>query len=213
MIIFGRWQSFKSMLTNHAGYCIAMAQDWLGMPTQKANTLIVQTEVPEVQFQDRWQKYIQHAGIVPSNLYMMTEPFIRLDNPKHMTALQQEIVRTQAQVIILDPFYRLFSGNITDNFQIQYLLDKFDELIARYNISLIMVGHTRKTQHGITIQDWGQELIGGSYIMDWVDTAISAHVTSHDRVRISFDKTRHAKTELKPIMVQFNRSTLQFTVL
>src|SRR5205085_780506 len=77
--------------------------------------------------------------------------------------------------LILDPFYRLYSGDISDNFQITGLLDRLDDLADKFKVALVMIGHTRKLNQLDPEQtrDWGQELIGGSYIMDCVDTALA----------------------------------------
>lgn len=221
MVLFGRWQTFKSMLAIHAGFSISTGQPWLGFNTTPTTVLSVNIEIPEPMFRDRIESYVRNTLLKPSGLSLLTEPFLRLDQPKHMLEFQKEIVRVNPKVIILDPFYRLFSGNITDNFQVQYLLDKFDELIAKWGLSVILIGHTRKPQAGIVVGDWGQELIGGSYIMNWVDTAISVEplpvpITSlHDvgRIRLRFDKTRHARHTLLPMTLEFDKSNMRFTVL
>lgn len=216
-VVFGRWGSWKSMLTMHLGFCLSRAQPWVGFDTTRSPTMIAQVEIPEAKMRERVQKYLasEHPGAAwPEGLWFLSEPFLRLDRESIFKEFQGQLEHYQPRVLILDPFYRLYSGDINDNHQITRLLDKLDKIALESGMALILVGHTKKLQmlEAGQHRDWGQELIGGSYIMDWVDTAIAVE-PDHDKdtdLRLHFVKVRHAAEDIGVLKVRVNRHTLKF---
>jgi RecA-family ATPase len=212
-VLFGRWGSWKSMLSMHMGFCITAGENWLGFDTAPNSVMIAQVEIPEAMMRERVIKYTNAAGIMDRRpIWWLSEPFLRLDREAIFKEFTAEVILRKPAVLILDPFYRLYTGDINDNFQITKLLDKLDRLVLEMGTAIVMIGHTKKLQPlepGVH-RDWGQELIGGSYIMDWVDTGIAVE-PDHERdtdVRLHFVKVRHATQEIRSIKVRVNRNTL-----
>lgn len=216
MVIFSKWGIGKSLLTFDLCYSIATGKPWLGFPTSKVPVMLAQVEIPEEMFQERVAKYVSHNGsYTPDNFHVVTEPYLKIDKPSSYNELRLLIQFYKPKILVIDPLYKIYSGNIADNNQIQMLLDRLDELKAEFKLSLILIGHTRKPRPDVDpdAQDWGQELIGGSFIMNWVDTAIALQEVGENMIRMHFTKTRHAREIIHPFNVRFNRDTLRFTKL
>lgn len=215
-IVFGKWGTYKSMLAMHLGFCLTSGMPWLGFDTQKCSAMMVQVEITKVRFRERVEKYTRatKSGYVPQELYFVTEHYLRLDKEHSMRELRLMLTVLKPKVLILDPFYRMFSGDISDNFQVQNALDKIDEItLGDKDLAVVLVGHTRKLDNDpekIAYRDWGQELIGGSYIMNWCDTAIAVEQTGEIDLNLHFVKARHSADNLPNLPVRFNRETLRF---
>lgn len=202
------------MLSMDLGFRLAHGRPWIGFTTLQCSTLIAQVEIPEYQMRERVKKYVEHDPdpLMDAQVHFLSHPYLRIDQVSGYGMIQKAITAIQPKVLILDPFYRLFSGDITDNHAVQGALDKMDHL-AHLNpeMALILIGHTRKPKDpNLPVVDWGNELIGGSYIMDWVDTGIALERVLDDEILMHFIKVRHSTEELPDIRVNVDRSTLHF---
>lgn len=215
-ILYGRWGSWKSMLAMHTAFCLVQGKPWLGFETRPSSVLVAQVEIPKAMMKKRVEKYVASNGnITPGNLWLLNEPYLRLDKKAYHDYFRLLLGTIHPQVVILDPIYKLFSGDITDNYQVLMLLDKLDELAEEFNLSYILIGHTRKRQKLMTGQeedntDIGDELVGASYFQDWCDTSISSRMLTDSQLQLTFTKVRHAEKELAPIKVKVDRNTLHF---
>lgn len=212
LILYGKWESWKSMLAMHTAFMITMGMPWFGFSTTKTPVYTLQIEIPKAQFQNRVAKYVKHNQLFPDNLYFRTEYFIKLDKTPYLVELERELEASACQVLMVDPAYKVLSGQLVDEMDVRRFIDGLDLLIDKLKLTLIMIHHDRKT----TLVD-GQpysspdDMFGSSIFIDWCDTAIRSSKTSKDgEVILSFDKVRHAEEELKPITVRVDRATLKF---
>jgi RecA-family ATPase len=211
MILFGRWGSWKSMLSMHMGFCTALGRPWLGFNTTVSSTLILQVEIPRAQLQKRVAKYVAGNQVLtlPDNLWFLTEPFIKLDKGIGISKLDAVLSIYRPRVLIIDPIYKVLSSDITRGYDVQSFLDNLDELIAKHSLSIVLVGHTRKpipTENG---SDLGHELIGSSYFQDWCDTLVNVYAEG-DVLTLTIPKCRHAEEELQPFQVIVDRNNIRF---
>lgn len=213
LILFGKYETWKSMLTIHTAFCIATGKDWFGFATSKSPVYILQIEVPQAELQKRVIKYVQGNSITSQDIFFASEHYFKLDRGYGYAELEKELSRTQAQILILDPLYKLVSGRMTDEYDMRIFMDKMDELIHKFKLSLIMVHHDRKHQiiNGELVSFGAEDMFGTSIFIDWCDTSIKTTLGSIDGdVTLSFEKARHAEDELKPIQIHINRSNLTF---
>ena len=213
MIIYGKFQSWKSMLAMHTSYCIANGKDWFGFPTTKTPTFTLQIEVPQAEMKVRVEQYLNHNPEMECDQnWFCTEPYIKLDKGYGHGELEREIGRTGAKVVFIDPAYKVISGHITDLYDLSQFTDRIDLLIAKYNISVIIVHHPRKAQtfEGKEIDMGGDDMFG-TYLQNWCDTCIRTTTTDIDgELILTFIKARHAHDLLKPFAVKVDRKTLMF---
>lgn len=207
-IIFGRWGSFKSMLAMDLGFAISCGRPWLGFRTVKSRVLWVQVEIPQHSLKKRVVKYTQYHAFDPDYMNIWTVPNLRIDNQYHFSQLEREIARVKPTVVIFDPVYQLMSGNISDNQMVSAFLSRIDSLHNTFEMSTVLVSHTRKVDP--EKYDLGQELIGGSFFQNWVDTSIGLELLDQDTIRLQFLKARHAEDKIPDMKVTICRDTLQF---
>lgn len=213
MIIFGRFQTWKSMLSIHTAFTIANGLPWFGYKTTKTPTYYLQVEVPQTQLRERVLKYTIGNKVVADNVWLATEPYIKLDKGFGLAAIDGELSRTQAKLLIVDPIYKVVSGHMTDEWDMRQFMDRMDLLMDKYKFSLILIHHDRKhlIQDGVMISCGAEDMFGSSIFIDWVDTAVRSETNDNDgELILTFEKARHAQEELKPLTIQIDRATLRF---
>lgn len=213
-IIFGQWGVGKSLITMDLGLCIATNRSWLGFPINRCSVMTVQTEIPKAQYQIRLKKYVHGNKLaVPPDFYVINESHLKLDKGAGAAALDAAISALKPKVLIIDPIYKVLSGDITSNYDVEKFLDQMDLYIKRYGIAVILVGHPKKpsnmnTEEGEVISP-GHDLLGASYFMDWTDSAIFTKPIGDMRVELEFVKVRHAEEIIQPIRVKIDRNSLR----
>ena len=208
-IIFGRWGSFKSMISMDLGFSIASGRDWLGFNTRKSKVLVVQVEISQHNLQKRIAKYVaNHIGDDIDNIRFWTAPYLRIDQKLYFDMLAREVNEVKPDVVIYDPVYRLMGGNLSENNAVTALLDRIDAIQNQFGLASILVSHTRKTSKDF--YDLGQELIGGSFFQNWCDTSIGIELVNDSKVTMKFLKVRNHDETLPDLDVTINRETLKF---
>lgn len=213
MIIFGKFQTWKSMLSIHLAFTIATGKDWFGFKTYRSPVYLLQVEVPQTQFRNRVVKYVTGNQITTEDVWFATEHYIKLDKGFGLSELEKELSRTQPKVLIVDPIYKIVSGRMTDEYDMRQFMDRMDLLMEKYKFALILIHHDRKMQlvEGQYVSAGAEDMFGTSIFIDWTDSSIRAQTTSKDgEVILTFEKARHADEELKPITIQIDRSNLTF---
>jgi RecA-family ATPase len=213
-IMFGQWGIGKSLVAMDLAMCIATNRPWLGFPVHRQPVMSVQLEIPKMMFQKRLVKYITGTKCpVPPDLYLVNESHLKLDRGQGASALDTHLSMRKPRVLIIDPIYKVLSGDITSNYDVERLLDQMDLYIKRHGVSVILIGHPKKPalmqgQDGPVISA-GHNLLGASYFMDWADTAISLEPISDLKMSMEFVKVRHAEEELKTLNIRIDRNTLK----
>jgi RecA-family ATPase len=213
MIMFGRFQSWKSMIAMHTGFIVSRGEKWFNIPTSASPVYYLQIEMPQAQLQKRVSKYVIGNNIPASvnGVHFATEHYIKLDKGFGVAAIEAELGRTHPGVLIVDPVYRVVSGHITDEYDMRLFMDRMDLLIDKYNLALILVHHDRKfiVQDGTIVDMGADNMFGSSLLIDWCDAAIQTATTGVDgEVCVTVEKAKYIEEEIKPFRVKINRSNL-----
>ena len=217
MIVYGRYKSLKSMIVMDLGFDLVTGQEWIGfdIPVEGKSVLYLQLEIPYKLLQRRIQKTWAFRGKHYQQLkpfHFWTQHFLKLDQPAGFEAIRRQLSYIKPDVLIVDPLYKVVSGNILAPVDSQHVIDAFDRLIEEFNISIVIVSHTRKAT--LDMAEWGSDdMIGASFYSNWADSIIKVERRGSDRLQIKFDVIRHAEEELEPIEVDFNRDTLMLSVV
>jgi len=216
IIIFGPYKSWKSMTSIDLAFKLSTGKPWLGFTTTLSTVLIIQLEIPKAAYQTRVNKYAFGNKLNPStNLYLMTTRNLKLDKGWGLALLEQWIIATQAQVVIIDPIYKVVSGRLTDEYDVRQFTDRMDEIIEKHRVSVVLLHHEGK--------DWviegerydrGADASFGSAVFGWwCDSSIELRTISEGSniVTMSFPLLRLAEDDIKPIQVTINRSNLVFS--
>ena len=150
--------------------------------------------------------------VAEKNLYFWTQHWLKLDQPQGAAIVDHYLNEIQPDILIIDPLYKVVTGNLLTVLDMQKLVDALDILIGNHGCSIILISHTRKGVMGM--EEWGSDDLIGSFVFSaWADTVIKVERKGGDRLSIKFDVVRHAEEELEPKEVQFNRDTLELTVV
>lgn len=212
MFIYGRFGTFKSLLTQDLAMKMAQGKPWLHFTTTKARVMVVNTEIPKFLYRGRIEKYVMHNPMDPgAEIYWITEHFFKLDQAGTLSSLIGVLKNYRPEVLIIDPWYKTLSGDISDSTGVQRILDRLDEIKTKFGLALVMVGHTRKPSNE-GVADWGLELMGSSHVQNWADTSIAIESLTSKSIRLHFPKSRNATEELQDTEVTLDRQTLRFIV-
>lgn len=216
-IVYGKYKSLKSMAIMDLAFCLATGRDWIGfdVPIEGKSVLYLQLEIPYKLLQRRVKKawaFRASRMTLVKPLHFWTQHFLKLDQPAGLAILRKQLSLIKPDVLLVDPLYKVVSGNILSPMDSQNIIDGFDRLIEEFGLSIVIVSHTRKAI--MDMAEWGSDdLIGSSFFSAWADSIIKIERRGNDRLQFKFDVVRHAEEELEPIEVLFNRDTLMLSVV
>ena len=216
IILFGPYKSWKSMTAIDLAFKLSSGKPWLGFPTTLSSVLIIQIEIPKAAYQERVIKYTLGNHLNPaSNLHFITTNYLKLDKGWGQQLLESWITTTQANVVIVDPMFKVVSGRLTDEYDVRQFTDRLDEVIGKHKVSMVIIHHEGKD---LIVEgeryDRGADAAFGSAVLGWwCDSSIELRAKSEGSniVTMSFPLLRLATDEIKPIEVEINRTNLVFT--
>lgn len=210
-IIYGKYKSMKSMLVQRLGLSLADGQPWLGIETPESgvSVLYLQLEYPHPLLRERIKIMTKGKWKTKKPIIFWTQHYLKLDTVKGQSLLEQQLLKYRPDVLIIDPVYKVVSGNISDNHAMSTLVDYLDELIGQYNLTIVLVNHTVKPPTKEDKPTWGSDdMIGGGIFSWWGDSIIKVE-RGDEALRIKFEVVRHASSEMKPVVVEIDKH-LQF---
>ena len=147
-------------------------------------------------------KLTRHA-----KMWIWTEPSLKLDMEIGFTKLDDMLTKYKPKVLIIDPVYKVVSGDLLSTQHIQKFVDWVDILVDRHQLSVILVHHTRKGAY----EEWGSDDMLGSVIFSaWADTIMKVERRHNTEIVVRFDVVRHATEELPPRIYDVDLNTLSF---
>ncbi len=217
MIVYGRYKALKSMLGLDLAFSLAGGRDWLGFSTPDSGVSVfyLQLEISYQLFRSRLSQTWSHRqryGNLLKPLNFWTQHWLKLDQAAGFNLLNHYMNQYRPDLLIVDPLYKVLSGNLLAAIDVQKVIDSLDILMGRYGMSIVLISHTRKGL--MDMGEWGSDdLIGSMFFSAWADTILKVERRGGDRLAVKFDVVRHAETELEPKEVLFNRDTLELTVI
>jgi len=159
-----------------------------------------------------------------------TEQFIHIDESSGWESLRKNILTCISElpplplIVILDPLYKMFNRNLSNEEDVKPMLDKIDLVMEDLSgicpgISFIIIHHTRKTitESGRAISMGSQDATGSRALVRWVDTVIRIDPDPNDgtltKVKVTFTKHRNAEDTLPVLILRWNRDTLHPQIL
>lgn len=200
-------------------YCAGSKQTYLARDNRSN---VTSAELDELDMKANLYAY-------PDRYVSRTEQFIHIDESIGWESLLRNIRLCATEmppgpiVVILDPLYKLFNRDISQEVDVKPLLDKIDiimEDMSAVGVSFIIVHHTRKSktdESGIPISMGSQDATGSRAWMRWADTILRIDPDPNDRtmtrVTATFTKHRNAEDVLPIIRLRWNRDTLHPQIL
>ena len=159
-----------------------------------------------------------------------TEQFIHIDESSGWESLRKNIYLCISElsplplVVILDPLYKMFNRNLSEETDVKPMLDKIDMIMEDASasipgVSFIIIHHTRKsiTDAGKPISMGSQDATGSRSLVRWADTVLRIDPDPYDatmtKVKAAFTKHRNAEDTLPSLLLRWNRDTLHPQIL
>ncbi len=159
-----------------------------------------------------------------------TEQFIHIDESSGWESLRRNIITCIQElpelplVVILDPLYKMFNRNLSEETDVKPMLDKIDLIMEDASksipgVSFIIIHHTRKaiTEGGKPISMGSQDATGSRALVRWADTVLRIDPDPRDptltTVKATFTKHRNAEDVLPILVLRWNRGTLHPQIL
>ena len=194
MVLYGVFKSGKSTMVDYIAMCLAGGIPLFGKPEyrcEKSKVLVLQLEMPHVPFMTRLMGS-QLAGLsdVRKNLMVKSMPFLKLADDQSFNWLSTTIKKHKPDVLVIDPIYKMMTGDENNARDVTDLTDRFDTLMTAYGFSLIMTHQSRKqtfSKDGAV--DTGEaEIRGSTALLQWVDTIIGVRKMTDPYRKVSITK-------------------------
>lgn len=224
MMIFGGPKAWKSGLLLDLCFCLANGTKWLGFDTIPCVVYKFQVELPEAMDQLRMKKYRDHLPVDqadPTNLYFETRSLFKLDNGPGYKLLESDLQILHSRypqariVLVLDPLYRMVSGDMSKELDAKRFMDNIDLLLGKFPLSVVVAHHARKSHllpSGGTVDMGEEESTGTRHWAGWVDTMLRSKLLNpaggKNKVRLDFLLTRNAPRLLPYFELTWSRETL-----
>lgn len=229
LVIFGKYKSWKSMLSMDLAFCLSTGTPWFGFSITRVPVLLVQVEIGKAAFQKRFKKYVKFHNISytdPNYLHLLSSPYgFKFDQAYDLDKLDKWVGRQRQllnldkdspQVIIIDPLFKSMSGDTNAPSEVSKFLNNIDFLILKHNCSFIIDHHERKSviiSSGVL--DRGAENVSGALrVIDWCDGAIELTLLSdtsqYSEVKLTFMAMRNTEEFLEPFYIKCVRDNLSF---
>ena len=210
MIIFGQPKTNKSMLAKQLAFCLATGKPWLGFTTTKKKVIYIQSEISPYLLEQRVKSMLVNVGAIdPQSLAIATNFKLKIDTPQGEAQIKADIKRSGAEVVILDPLYRLLSSQ--DERSIDAALTVCDGL-KEEGKTIVIVHHARKAMRTIGGDgDFGGNEIRGPLIEQWADSILRLRGDVQEDERLLDFELRNATQRVDPIGLKWDRNLVWFT--
>jgi len=165
-------------------------------------------------------------------LVSRSEEYIHIDESSGWESLRKNILNCiqllppLPLVVILDPLYKMFNRNLSEEVDLKPLIDKIDLIMAEVTdprlfpnpipgLSFIIIHHTRKSkvdESGNPVNLGSQDATGARTLLRWVDTAVRIDPDLYDKtdtkVHLTFTKHRNAEIVLPKISLRWDKRSI-----
>ena len=158
----------------------------------KGPTLVYLAEDSLDTARQRIEGICRHRGldIEGLDLYLITEPALRLDREADLQKLAATLTQIQPRLLVLDPFVRLHRRDENSSADVSGLLGDLRLLQRNHDLAIVLVHHVRKNGRG----PQGEALRGSSDLHAWGDC--NAYLTRRaNALQLSLEHRFHRPIE------------------
>ena len=134
---------------------------------------------------DRFEKMLKHKGLVgkihrssdtefnvewPPEIpfYMINQQSFMLSDPEHQEWLEEMVKREKPQLVVFDPLYLMFQGDISSAVDLFPILQFLLYLKNTYNCGMMVIHHYNKSGES---KRGGQRMLGSTTLHGWIESA------------------------------------------
>ena len=149
MMIVGASKTGKSMLLSELAIAIAEGSKWLGRLCARGKVLYVNLEIPKDTFWNRILDIYEHLKLPASdNLTVWNLRGYATQMDKLTPKLVRRARKLQPDVVIIDPIYKVLTGDENSAEQMARFCNEFDKVCTQLNASTIYCHHHSKGAQG-----------------------------------------------------------------
>jgi RecA-family ATPase len=227
--LYGEEGTWKSMMSMHLAFCVALGKPWLGHSCIQSRVAVVHVgELAMADYQQRVIEYMRGNKITttPANLAFHIGYEGSIDNNIGRLAMVEQCLKFQPDLLILDPVFSLMSGDLTSTADMQNFRSAVDLVRSRIHCAVWMVHHERKPSHdesGARIETGTAASLGSRILAAWVDGMIRVEPIADDfrtfaEVKLYYDKQHGGKIRAlkyipQPTICRISRLNLTFNCI
>jgi hypothetical protein len=170
-MIGGAPKSWKTWFGLELVFSVVTGLPFLGKfaVEQPGPALIYLAEDSEPRVRSRLECLCEHRkiDIRKLNLWVITEPVLRLDLPEQQERLRETVAQLRPRLVLLDPLIRLHRLDENSSTEMSGLLGYLRALQRSLNVAIVLVHHVSKRAR----PQPGQALRGSSDLHAWTDSA------------------------------------------
>jgi RecA-family ATPase len=171
-MIAGSAKSYKTWTSLELAFSVASGLPFLSQfPVEQPGRALVylaEDALPLVRSRIESLCAHHHFDIRQLDLYVITEPVVRLDLADHQEKLRQTVVNLKPRLLILDPLVRLHRLDENNATEMSGLLGYLRALQRSQDVAIILVHHVSKRSRA----QQGQAMRGTSDLHAWTDCAV-----------------------------------------
>lgn len=186
-IVAGMPKCFKSTLVHDLVVSVASGKPFLGKypVLEPGPVIVVQNENADYMIKDRTEKLILHRGLegkvetnknkvklqFPPNLpiHFINQQGFCINNKEHRSSLEKLIKETKPVLVVLDPLYLMFEGDLNSAKELNPALNWLLFLKNEYRTSIMLIHHYNKGTTGAS--KGGSRMMGSIILYGWVESA------------------------------------------
>jgi hypothetical protein len=147
--IIGAEKEGKSLLGLQLGLCISSGDvPFLGREVFGGSVLLIEEEGTVRAMQDRVRRHAAKLGLLQRladlPLHLAVRQRFRIDREADIAAIEAEIVRTGAEVVIIGPLAQIATFDENKSSEFNPMAQRLVDLIARRHVLIVLIHHRRK---------------------------------------------------------------------
>ncbi len=188
-IVAGEPKTFKSTLALDFAVSVASGRNFLGKyaVNSPGPVIYIQNENAKWIMKDRIEKITYNKGLggrirlkgrdmyfrPPSTIplhFINTQAYL-LNDPEHRELTQEIIRQYKPKLIIFDPLYLMFDGDINSAQELNPILAWLLQLKVEFKCAIMLIHHWNKGSKNNAGSRGGQRMLGSTTLHGWIESA------------------------------------------
>jgi len=151
MLISGSSKAGKSFLLMQLAIALAKGREWLGFKCKKSSVLYVNLEIDSASCMNRFAEIYKRLDIEPKDdefLYVWNLRGKSMPLDKLMPTLIRRVNSRGVDVVIIDPIYKVITGDENKATDMAKFTNLFDKLCLETGVAVIYSHHHSKGEQG-----------------------------------------------------------------
>ena len=214
--ISGAPKAYKSFLALDLAFAVATGGDFLGRYSTGGvgrSVMYVQMESSKSAFRDRVRSVASRFAAAPSNLRLITNEPVLLEDPSWVERIENELDAHRPALLILDPLASLTSGDENSSQEMGALIRLFRAWRDRFGCAVCVVHHTGKGGEKSGAKRSGEKMRGSSALHGALEAALHVDRVDDDTPRINVRVETKEAEPPHPFVCEFRPEGSELVVI